>query len=350
MPLFNTSQPQQYYNRRVSPQTTGEFYNPGELTPVRSGNRNDIAGYFGYGAAVGAIAGTQGYRLPAQSYYNYGINNPANYGTGTLKTTLVDSAINGALTGLIYGLTGGPSTDPTNGRLSGTGVQQGATPAQLLQAATPRTNPDDGKEDRVVIYDQTGQFIGQSPIFTQLTKPLKDLGGVLFPYTPTIQVNHRASYEMMHLVHTNYSTPAYQYSSIESITLQALFTANYRAEAEYIIAMLHFFRSATKMFYGQDQLAGTPPPILFLDGYGPWTFDHIPIVITSFDYTLPNDVDYISCTVLGERQKVPTTLNVSLNMVPTYSRNKISNEFGLTKYSQGQLKTSGRGYRSGGWI
>jgi hypothetical protein len=73
-----------------------------------------------------------------------------------------------------------------------------------------------------------------------------------------------------------YTVPAYQYSSIENISLTAQFTANIRAEAEYIVAMMHFFRSSTKMFYGSDQLAGTPPPVLFLDGYGPWTFNSIP--------------------------------------------------------------------------
>jgi len=345
--LFNFA-PQNYYSRTPQfNQNTPVFYNPGELQPSGYGSQPDIAGYLGYGAAVGALTvGTQGYRLPTQNFYNYGVNNPGLFGTQTLKTSLKDVAINGALTGLVYGLTGGPSNDPTNGRLSGTGVQQGATPRQLLQAQNPKTNPDDGKEDRVVIYDQTGKFIGQSEIF----KPLKDLNGVLFPYTPTIQVTHKASYEMMQLVHTNYPTPAYQHSSVESINITGLFTANYRAEAEYIVAMMHFFRSVTKMFYGQDQLAGTPPPILFLDGYGPYTFDHVPVVVTSFDYTLPNDVDYISCSVMGSRQKVPTTLQVTLNLTPTYSRNKTSNEFGLDKFSSGQLKTSGSGSRSGGFI
>ena len=176
------------------------------------------------------------------------------------------------------------------------------------------------RSDRVIIYDQTGRFIGQSNIFA----PLKNVGGVLFPYTPTIQVTHKANYDMMHLTHTNYVTPAFQYSSVENISITGMFTANYPAEGEFIVAMMHFFKTATKMFYGKDQLAGTPPPILFLDGYGPYTFDHVPVVVTSFDYTLPNDVDYISCSVLGERQKVPTTLQVSINLVPTYSRNKTS--------------------------
>lgn len=346
--LFNFT-PQNFYSRTPGTnQNNAVFYNTSETQPIGNGNnQNDIAGYLGYGAAVGALTvGTQGYRLPTQNFYNYGVNNPGFFGTQTLKTSLTNVAINGALTGLVYGLTGGPSTDPTNGRLSGTGVQQGATPKQLLQAQSSKVNPDDAKEDRVVIYDQTGRFIGQSDIF----KPLANLNGVLFPYTPTIQITHKASYEMMQLVHTNYPTPAYQHSAVENISIQAMFTANYVAEAEYIVAMMHFFRSATKMFYGQDQLAGTPPPILFLDGYGPYTFDHIPVVITNFDYTLPNDVDYISCNIKGSRQKVPTTLTVNLSLTPTYSRNKISNEFGLINYSQGTLKTSGQGVRSGGWI
>ena len=193
------------------------------------------------------------------------------------------------------------------------------------------------------ISDQTGRFIGQSDIF----QPLNNTGGVLFPYTPQIQVTHKASYEMMNLVHTNYTTPAYQHSSVDNISIQGQFTANYPAEAEYVVAMLHFFRTVTKMFYGQDQLAGTPPPVLFLDGYGPYTFDHIPIVITSFDYSLPNDVDYISCTILGDKQKVPTTLSVNISCIPTYSRNKISNQFGLVNFSQGALLSDGD---TGGWI
>jgi hypothetical protein len=119
-----------------------------------------------------------------------------------------------------------------------------------------------------------------------------------------------------------------------------------------MVAMMHFFRTVTKMFYGQDQLAGTPPPVLFLDAYGPYTFDHIPIVITGFDYELPNDVDYISCSIKGQKQKIPTSLNVSLTMIPTYSRNNISNKFGLTSFSQGALITGAMGQRTrtGGWL
>jgi hypothetical protein len=52
------------------------------------------------------------------------------------------------------------------------------------------------------------------------------------------------------------------------------------------------------MFYGQDKSpnAGTPPPLVFLNGFGAYQYDNHPVLISSFSYTLPNDVDYIRTT------------------------------------------------------
>lgn len=354
-----TYQPNQYYKRTpASNQSQPIFYNPSQYSSNTNGAKNNIGTYSGYGFQS-QIPGTVGYSLPAQSYSNYNINNLSNFGVQTLKNQLIDTAINAGINGLVNGLTGSTNTgyfpsyggyDPTNGRLSGSGVAEGGTVESLLQpvSGASATAFQEDSEDRVIIYDQTGKFIGQSEIF----KPLTDLGGVLFPYTPTIQVSHKASYDPMALVHTNYVTPQYQHSQIDNISIQGMFTANYPAEAEYMVAMMHFFRTVTKMFYGQDQIAGTPPPVLYLDAYGPYSFDHIPVVITGFDYSLPNDVDYISCTINTQKQKVPTSLTVNLTMLPTYSRNAISNNFGLDKFSKGQLITGAMSSRAraGGWL
>jgi hypothetical protein len=50
------------------------------------------------------------------------------------------------------------------------------------------------------------------------------------------------------------------------------------------------------MFYGQDENPnrGTPPPLLYLSGFGQYQFDSHPVVLTSFAYSLPVDVDYIN--------------------------------------------------------
>jgi hypothetical protein len=62
-----------------------------------------------------------------------------------------------------------------------------------------------------------------------------------------------------------------------------------------MLAAIHFFKSVTKMFYGQDinPRAGTPPPLCYLSGFGSFQFKNHPLVLTSFTYSLPNDVDYI---------------------------------------------------------
>jgi len=343
--------PQQFYTRTPQSNQTpvNSFYNGLQQNNFGNGGYyQDIAGLSGFNP-YNTIPGTVGYRLPAQNYVNYGINHPATYGTQSLKTALVNTAINAGVSALVNAFTGG--NDPSSSRLYGTGISEGATPDQLLPTVGNGSDTafKDDDEDRVFIRDQTGIFINSA-----IMRPLQALGGVLFPYTPQITVGHKANYESVNLVHTNYTVPQFQHSSVDNIGISAQFTANYPAEAEYMLAMIHFFRSVTKMFYGKDQRAGTPPPVLYLDGYGPYTFDHIPVVITAFDYTLPTDVDYISCkTVYGEKQKVPTSLNITLSMIPTYSRNKISNEFGLSDFANGILvsgtKSSARP-RTGGWI
>ena len=49
------------------------------------------------------------------------------------------------------------------------------------------------------------------------------------------------------------------------------------------------------MFYGQDTdpIAGTPPPLCYLSGYGQYQFSNHPVLVSSFTYSLPNEVDYI---------------------------------------------------------
>jgi len=61
-----------------------------------------------------------------------------------------------------------------------------------------------------------------------------------------------------------------------------------------LLAVIHFFKSVTKMFYGQDQEnRGSPPPMVFITGLGEYQFSKHPCVVTEFRYNLPSDVDYI---------------------------------------------------------
>jgi hypothetical protein len=271
--------------------------------------------------------------------------------------TFLDSAIPAVTygSGLAGPLGFGNYSDPSVARLAGSGYPvetvgtgPGTDGAAPTYAFKPPTALTDTTEDRVIIYDQTQKFISglSIPIFA----PLKAVGGMLFPYTPTISVSHRANYELEGLLHSNYSTPYYTNSTVDSINIQGRFTAQNEVEGQYVMAMIHFFRTVTKMFYGSSSNKGSPPPVLFLDAHGKYMFDHIPVVVREFQYTLPNDVNYITAKVAGESVKVPTDLNVTVDLIPTYSRSQMSTVFGLNYFANGGLLTGGKGTRPGGWL
>lgn len=124
--------------------------------------------------------------------------------------------------------------------------------------------------------------------------PLYDTDGVIFPYVPQIETSYNAVYDPYDLVHSNYRGYFYRGSKVNEIQLRATFTAQDTQEANYLLAVIHFFRSVTKMFYGaKDEFRGTPPPLCYLTGFGSFQFNQHPVLVQSFSYQLPNDVDYI---------------------------------------------------------
>lgn len=224
-----------------------------------------------------------------------------------------------------------------------------------------------------------------------ILKPLMATNGVIFPYSPQINVSYNASYSSADLVHTNYKIYNYKNSSIESVGITGEFTCQDSAEANYVLAVIHFFKSVTKMFYGQDQnpTRGTPPPLVYLTGFGQYQFDMHPVVVTSFTHTFPADVDYVnayptnnSSSVGGQNMapympqiatffspldrlrtlasnivsggrappptfinskninevtRVPAKITIQLTCLPIITRNAMSNSFSLQKYASGEL-------------
>jgi hypothetical protein len=130
-------------------------------------------------------------------------------------------------------------------------------------------------------------------------KPLKDAGGLIFPYTPDVQMSSTAKYGNINTMHTNFTFHAYQHSEPGSIVITAPFNVEDPIQGLYWIAAVHYLRSLTKMFSGFDPKAGNPPPIVKLNGYGNYVLQNIPVAVTSFQTTLPKDCDYISVDAVG---------------------------------------------------
>ena len=230
--------------------------------------------------------------------------------------------------------------------------------------------------------------------------PLKQSGGVIFPYTPKITTSYNATYSRADLTHSNYTNYFYQGSSVGEIGITAKFTAQDSMEAQYLLAVIHFFRSVTRMFYGRDAQRGAPPPLVFLTGFGEFQFQNHPCVVSNFTYDMPENVDYIRARSLNvngadmlTRQYrpeavpgdpisgaykrlaalfsgqgiskgaqsnssptalpsppalglnnptyVPTSVDLSIKLLPVQSRSQVSQQFSVKKFANGQLIAGG---------
>ena len=204
--------------------------------------------------------------------------------------------------------------------------------------------PSAGSDPRVKISDPSGRISRLGGALAPLSKTDYK---VVFPYTPEITINHQANYQEMNPTHSNYEYLFYQNSVVSEINISAVFTARNAEDAEYVLAVQHFFRSATKMFSGSDDIAGLPPIVCRLEGHGDLQFSYVPVVITGLNVTLPSDVDYISATsTRSNTGRVPTMQTMNIVAKPIYSRNRITNDFSLDSFAKGNLlgsPTTGNG-------
>lgn len=194
-------------------------------------------------------------------------------------------------------------------------------------------------------------------------KPLVETNNSLvFPYTPTILIQHTANYDSMHPIHSNYPFPSYQNSQIEDIVITGDFFCENAKDAQYWTAMVHYLRSVTKMAYGQSENNGAPPPLVFLNGYGDFVFPNVPVIVKNFTVDLPADVDYIKTNVEGGELTpnvttpdpsggyvgwAPVQSQVAVTVSPIYSRAKTS-QFSLENFVGGGYL--GKNQSGGGFI
>ena len=281
------------------------------------------------------------------------------------------------------------STVPQQSADQTAATRQLALKSAQIQAQRKQANDGDW---RVKIRLAGGsQYLYNNPDGPGILQPLAVTGGVIFPYTPTINTSYKANYNAYDLTHSNYKGYFYQNSSVGDIKITGAFTAQDTNEANYLLAVIHFFRSVTKMFYGQDtNYRGAPPPLVFLQGLGTYQYNLHPCVVTSFDYNLPGDVDYIRATSVsnnGTNQSsrrnlqnlptnytgtsqtrlannsltkgavsgppptstlstdsptyVPTKMEISVTLLPVQTRTQVSKQFSLSNFANGNLQKGG---------
>lgn len=176
--------------------------------------------------------------------------------------------------------------------------------------------------------------IFNSPLFAVL----QGTGGVVWPYMPNITVSTKAEYSTIPITHANYSQYSYKNSVVDDITISGEFSCETKADAAYWIAATTFFKTATKMFFGQGDKAGNPPIICNLTGYGSHVFDKVPVIIKSFSVDFKDDVNYIQCDPFNDQKYtwVPILSTISVVVAPVYSRQGLR-KFSLQDYAKGKM-------------
>lgn len=256
--------------------------------------------------------------------------------------------------------------EPDEARRQNAGLNKGGENSQQFPVNDPPTEvtsdttggvaTDDDWRVRISLPPRSSNFYRGDPAQVAALTPLLASGidGVVFPYTPQVSITHNARYQEQALTHSNYKSYFYEGSDVSSIQITGEFTAQNQREADYVLASILFFRACTKMFFGNDPQAGTPPVIVFLDGFGRYYLPHVACVITQFQHTMPADVDYIpsyGAAAAGSPQRIPTQSQMSVTLQPVVSRRKVHNEFDLEMYARGNL-TGSQEYktRRGGFL
>jgi hypothetical protein len=271
--------------------------------------------------------------------------------------------------GVLEGLTkavrtvAGGAINRTLDRLKGSGIQGDS---RLVKTKAKWYSRSANKDWRVRLQIPLGSPL-EKFFFdnNDLLQPLSDSRGFFWPLTPTMVLQHSANYNALAQIHNNYPAQAYQNSQVDAINIIGEFPVQNQQDAKYYVAVVNFLRTATKMFFGDDQgidgLKGSPPPILHLSGYGDHMFNKVPVVLQTFNVELPAGVDYISTKQndiynelpqaeefastqqdpMESQTWAPTLSNISVLAQPIYSRDSVS-RFSMSKFVKGELNGKGR--------
>jgi len=216
---------------------------------------------------------------------------------------LLDGSLSSAASSALGSAASAIGADPSAARLAVAGIVPGGSFGFSIGGAKVNVNLSGGLPDwrvRIALADSAKYFYNSqsvadrgimSPLFSSPTQ-----NGVIFPYTPQVQVTHTANYSQQKLTHSNYPGYFYENSEVAAISINGEFTVQNVIEGQYLLAVITFLRAATKMWFGSSKnnsMNGYPPPMVFLSGYGANYLPNVPCVVTSFSHTMPGDCDYI---------------------------------------------------------
>ncbi len=165
-------------------------------------------------------------------------------------------------------------------------------------------------------------------------------GSVVFTVSPIVDEQRSAVYDSISPIHHPGSIQVYKTTGPREISISGKFIARTMEEATITLTYMQLIRSWVMPYYGlgtangssSDRL-GAPPDILEFSLYGPRTFNRIPVVLKSYQWSFPDAVDYIP-DIKGN--PCPTIIEIRLSLEESYTPEQYS-DFDIEAYRKGNL-------------
>jgi hypothetical protein len=188
--------------------------------------------------------------------------------------------------------------------------------------------------------DASGRKTGENDIRSPTYKEPGKNHILTWPSTPKIAQSIEVNYSTWELQHTNYQPSAFGNRSTPVVTISGPWFSRTAEEAKKTLTAIHLLRSATSMFYGrEDKNKGTPPPIGRLNAHG--LYANTPVVVKTFQYDYPNDVDYITVDMFNGKQSVPVLFEMSVSLIVQINAVEAVKEYTLENFYTGKLLGNG---------
>lgn len=231
-------------------------------------------------------------------------------------------------------------TTSSFGKKTSTLINQfaGSFPSSSQLASLLRSNlPNEDNQNKTII--------------TLKTYSQQDRQTIKFLANPVISDSRDAVYDSISVSHHPGEMLKYKTTNSRSWNLNGIkLVSRTAAEATENLKKLNMIRSWVMPYYGQgtaesfDLMFGAPPPVLMFSAYGPSNIDQHPVVLLNYNFTYPNDVDYIECEAdlnsgIESGTPFPVLCEISLTLKESFSPAQYSG-FDLSAYRNGRLSSA----------
>lgn len=160
-------------------------------------------------------------------------------------------------------------------------------------------------------------------------------GYVRFEASTPVSESRVANYEGFNIVHLPTSLWAYRNTNGRHFSVTGKLVSRTPGEAAANAGYLTTIRSWVLPSFGDS---GAPPPIVFLTAYDNKRINKVPCIVLSYNWTFPDDVDYIFDT----DEPMPVIGTVTVELEEAYSAEQITAKaWKISPQSGGEMSFTG---------